>query len=65
MTVNGKDLALSSFYVWSQKSTGVNSTSTCVDMRSDEGTIYYIDVPTTGAQISSLRIHRINGEAVR
>src|SRR5262249_36630815 len=33
MTVNGKDLALRPFHVWPQKSTGANSTSTCVDMR--------------------------------
>lgn len=65
ITVNGKDLALRPFHVWPQKSTGVNSTSTCVDMRSDEGTIYDIDFVTTGAQVSSLRIHRINGESVR
>jgi hypothetical protein len=65
MTVNGKDLTLRPFYVWPKKSTGVSSTSTCVDMRSDEGTIYNIDVLTTGLQVSSLRIHRINGEAVR
>jgi len=65
MTVNGKDLALTPFHVWPQKSTGINSTSTCIDMRSDEGTIYDIDALTTGTQVSSFRIHRINGEAVR
>jgi len=65
MTANGKDLALKPFHVWPQKSIGFNSTSTCVDMRSDEGTIYDIDVVTTGAQVSSFRIHRINGESVR
>ena len=65
MNVNGKDLALTPFHVWPQKSTGVGTTSTCIDMRSDEGRIYDIDFLTTGAQVSSIRIHRINGEAVR
>jgi hypothetical protein len=65
MTVNGKDLALTPFHVWAQKSTGADSTSTCIDMKSDDGRIYDIDFVTTGAQVSSIRIHRINGEAVR
>jgi hypothetical protein len=65
MTVNGKDLALTPFHVWAQKSTGPNSTSTCIDMKSDEGRIYDIDFVTTGAQVSGIRIHKINGEAVR
>jgi hypothetical protein len=65
LTANGKDLALTPFHVWSQKSTGPNSTSTCIDMKSDDGRIYDIDFVTTGAQVSSIRIHRINGEAVR
>jgi hypothetical protein len=65
MTVNGKDLALTPFHVWPQKSTGPGSTSTCIDMRSDEGRVYDIDFLTTGAQVSSIRIHRVNGEAVR
>ncbi|HWY40295.1 MAG TPA: hypothetical protein VNX27_05825 [Chthoniobacterales bacterium] len=65
MTMNGKDLALTPFHVWSQKTTGPNTTSTCIDMRSDEGSVYDIDFLTTGAQVSSIRIHRVNGEAVR
>ena len=65
MNVNGKDLALTPFHVWRQKETGVGTTSTCIDMRSDEGRVYDIDFLTTGAQVSSIRIHRINGEAVR
>ena len=65
MNVNGKDLALTPFHVWMQKSTGVGTTSTCIDMRSDEGRVYDIDFLTTGAQVSSIRIHRVNGEAVR
>jgi hypothetical protein len=64
-TVNGKDLALTPFHVWAQKSTGPNSTSTCIDMKSDDGRIYDIDFVTTGAQVSSIRIHRINGESPR
>ena len=65
MNVNGKDLALTPFHVWMQKSTGIGTTSTCIDMRSDEGRVYDIDFLTTGAQVSSIRIHRVNGEAVR
>jgi len=65
MNVNGRDVALTPFHVWSQKTTGPNTTSTCIDMRSDEGRVYDIDFLTTGAQVSSIRIHRINGEAVR
>jgi hypothetical protein len=64
-TVNGKDLALTPFHVWRQKSSGVGSTSTCIDMRSDDGRIYDIDFMTTGAQVTGIRIHRINGEALR
>lgn len=64
-TVNGKDLALTPFHVWAQKSTGANSTSTCIDMRSDDGKIYDIDFMTTGPQVAGIRIHRINGESLR
>ena len=64
-TVNGKDLALTPFHVWTQKSTGADSTSTCIDMKSDDGRIYDIDFVTTGPQVTSIKIHRINGESLR
>jgi len=64
-TVNGKDLALTPFHVWAQKSTGADSTSTCIDMKSDDGRIYDIDFVTTGPQVTNIRIHRINGESLR
>ncbi len=65
MTVNGKDLALTPFHVWAQKSTGTDSTSTCIDMKSDDGRIYDIDFVTTGPQVTGIKIHKINGEALR
>ena len=65
MTVNGKDLALTPFHVWAQKSTGANSTSTCIDMKSDDGRIYDIDFVTTGPQVTGVKIHKIDGEALR
>jgi len=34
-------------------------------MKGDDGRIYDIDFVTTGSQVTSIRIHRINGEAVR
>ena len=64
-TVNGKDLALTPFHVWAQKSTGSNTTSTCIDMKSDDGRIYDIDFVTTGPQVTSIKIHKINGESLR
>jgi len=64
-TVNGKDLALTPFHVWAQKSTGADSTSTCIDMKSDDGRIYDIDFVTTGPQVTGIKIHKINGEALR
>ena len=63
--VNGKDLALTPFHVWAQKSTGADSTSTCIDMKSDDGRIYDIDFVTTGPQVTGVKIHRINGESLR
>ena len=65
LNANGKDLALTPFHVWRQKENGPNSTTTCVDMRSDEGRVYDIDFITTGKDVTSVRVHRINGEAVR
>ena len=65
MTVNGKDLALTPFHVWAQKITGSNTTSTCIDMKSDEGRVYDIDFVTTGPQVTGIKIHRINGESLR
>ena len=65
LAVNGKDLALTPFHVWAQKSTGADSTSTCIDMKSDDGRIYDIDFVTTGPQVTSIRIHKINGESLR
>jgi hypothetical protein len=64
-TVNGRDLALTPFHVWAQKSTGADSTSTCIDMKSDDGRIYDIDFVTTGPQVTGVKIHKINGEALR
>ena len=64
-TVNGKDLALTPFHVWAQKSTGADSTSTCIDMKSDDGRIYDIDFVTTGPQVTGIKVHKINGEALR
>ncbi len=65
MNVNGKDLALTPFHVWPQKSTGFNTTSESISMRSDEGNVYDIEFVTTGAQVTGIRIQRINGEGVR
>ena len=65
MTVNGKDLALTPFHVWPQKSTGTNSTSSTISMKSDEGQVYDIDFVTSGGQVTGIKIHRINGEDVR
>ena len=65
MTVNGGDLALTPFHVWRQKSTGPNTTSTSISMRSDEGRVYDIDFLTAGAQVTGIKIHKINGEALR
>jgi hypothetical protein len=65
LTLNGRDLALTPFHVWAQKSTGTDSTSTCIDMRSDDGRIYDIDFVTTGPQVTSIKIHKINGESLR
>ena len=63
--MNGKDLPLTPFHVWAQKSTGADSTSTCIDMKSDDGRIYDIDFVTTGPQVTSIKIHKIDGEALR
>ena len=65
MTVNGKDFPLTPFHVWPQKSTGPNSTSTSISMRSDDGRVYDIEFVTTGAQVTGIRVSRINGESVR
>ncbi len=65
LIANGKDLPLTPFHVWRQKEVGPNSTSTCVDMRSDEGRVYDIDFVTAGKDVTSVRVHRINGETVR
>jgi hypothetical protein len=65
MTINGKDLPMTPFHVWRQKGAGPNMTSTCVDMRGDDGRVYDIDFVTTGAQVSGIRIHKINGESLR
>ena len=65
LAVNGKDLALTPFHVWAQKSTGADSTSTCIDMKSDDGRIYDIDFVTTGSQVTGIKIHKINGESLR
>ena len=65
LTLNGRDLALTPFHVWAQKSTGADSTSTCIDMKSDDGRIYDIDFVTTGPQVTGVKIHKINGEALR
>src|SRR5579864_2569052 len=65
LIANGKDLPLTPFHVWRQKENGPNSTSTCVDMRSDEGRVYDIDFVTTGKDVTGVRVHRINGETVR
>jgi len=62
MNVNGKDLPLTPFHVWPQRITGFNTTSTSISMRSDQGRVYDIEFITTGAQVTSIRIQRVNGE---
>src|SRR5207244_8184223 len=59
-TVNGKDLALTPFHVWAQKSTGADSTSTCIDMKSDDGRIYGIDFVALGSQVLGIKNNKIN-----
>ena len=65
LTLIQKDVALTPFHVWRQKENGPNSTSTCIDMRSDEGRIYDIDFVTTGKDVTAIRLHKINGEVLR
>lgn len=65
LNANGKDLPLTPFHVWRQKEIGPSSTSTCVDMKSDEGRVYDIDFVTTGKDVTGIKVHRINGETVR
>ena len=65
LNANGKDIALTPFHVWAQKSTGFNTTSTSVSMRSDEGRVYDIDFVTTGKDVTGINVLRINGESVR
>jgi len=62
MNVNGKDLPLTPFHVWPQRITGFNTTSTSISMRSDQGRVYDIEFLTTGAQVTAIRIQRVNGE---
>jgi hypothetical protein len=62
MNVNGKDLPLTPFHVWPQRITGFNATSTSISMRSNEGRVYDIEFLTMGAQVTSIRIQRVNGE---
>jgi hypothetical protein len=65
LNANGKDIALTPFHIWPQKSSGFNTTSTSVSMRSDEGRVYDIDFVTTGKDVTGIQVHRINGESVR
>jgi hypothetical protein len=65
MTLNWKDVPMAPFHVWRQKEISPNMTSTCVDMRGDDGRIYDVDFLTTGAQVSGIRLHKINGEPLR
>ena len=65
LNANGKDIALTPFHVWAQKSTGFNTTSTSVSMRSDEGRVYDIEFVTTGKDVTGINVLRINGESVR
>jgi len=65
LNANGKDIALTPFHVWPQKSSGFNTTSTWVSMRSDEGRVYDIDFVTTGKDVTGIQVRRINGESVR
>lgn len=65
LTGNGKDIALTPFFYWPQKRTGPDTTSTHIDMRADNGKVYALDVVTAGGKVSGIKVHRINGEAVR
>jgi len=65
LNANGRDIALTPFHVWPQKTTGFNTTSTSVSMRSDEGRVYDIEFATTGKDVTAIKVQRINGESVR
>ena len=65
VALNGKDLALTPVKFHEDQKLGGNKSSTAVDMKSADGKIYEIDFVTTGAQVTSIQIRRINGEGVR
>ena len=62
-TLSGKNLALTPIKFHEEKKLGGGKATTAVDMRGVDGKIYEIDFVTSGEQVTSAKIGKVNGKA--
>jgi len=62
-TLSGKNLALTPIKFHEEKKLGGGKATTAVDMRGVDGKIYEIDFVTSGDQVTSAKIGKVNGKA--
>ena len=62
-TLSGKNLALTPIKFHEEKKLGGGKATTAVDMKGADGKIYEIDFVTSGEQVTSAKIGKVNGKA--
>ena len=62
-TLSGMNLALTPLKFHQEKKLGGGKATTAVDMRGVDGKIYEIDFVTSGDQVTSAKIGKVNGKA--
>ena len=62
-TLSGKNLALTPLKFHEEKKLGGGKATTAVDMKGADGKIYEIDFVTSGDQVTSAKIGKVNGKA--
>jgi hypothetical protein len=63
VSLNGKDLALTPMTFHAEKKLGGNKSSTAVDMKGVDGKTYEIDFVSSGGQVTSASVGKVNGKS--
>src|SRR5438876_5065294 len=63
VALNGKDLALTPVKFHEDQKLGGNKSSTAVDMKGADGKIYEIDFVSSGGQVTSASVGKVNGKS--
>jgi hypothetical protein len=63
VSLNGKDVALTTVRYHAETKLGGGKGATAVDMKGADGKLYEIDFVTSGAQVTGAKVGKVNGKA--